>query len=514
MNEKLLNVSSSPHIRHKLTTGSVMFDVVLSLLPAAVFGIYHFGLHAFLVIAASVIAAVLTEFIFDYIAKKPNTVTDGSAIVTGLLLALSLSPSVPLYIPILGGIFAILFVKCFFGGLGKNFMNPALAARCFLLISFGNTMTSFAVDGVSSATPLAALQAGDIINVSKIYLGYSNSVIGGSALALIAGGLFLWASGGITFEIPASCLVVFTAFMAIFGGKGFDIPFLLAHLCAGGILMGAFFMATDPVTSPVTSKGQLIYGAIVGLLAGLFRVYGSSADSVSYAIILSNLFVPFIDKYSVPKPLGYRETSASGKKEFPKAAVNLAVITLVAGLALSSVYLLTKDRIEEQQMAANAASYQEVCPDAASFTYDDAIVSAVDALGGEAYDEQFGRTYINEMVTGLGADGSIAGYVISVTSADGFDGNITLAVGLTADGTVNGISFTELNETAGMGMKCGEDEFKSQFNGVNTDQFTLDKSGSASADNEINSVSGASISSGAVVNAVNTALAFYAATVE
>jgi RnfABCDGE-type electron transport complex G subunit len=514
MNENLFNVSSSPHIRQKLTTGNVMADVALALLPATLFGIYRYGLHAFLIIILAIVSAELTEVIFNYIAKKPSTIKDGSAVVTGLLLALSLSPSVPLYLPVIGSIFAILVVKCFFGGLGKNFMNPALAGRCFLLLSFGSTMTSFPVDAVSSSTPLAALKAGEVINVTNVYVGNASSVIGGSALALLIGGLYLWVIGGITIEIPAACIVAFTAFMAIFGGQGFDVPFLLAHICGGGILMGAFFMATDPVTSPMTSRGQILFGAIIGILAGLFRVKGSSADSVSYAIIISNMLVPFIDKIPVPKPLGYKSGEYK-EREFPKAAINLTVITLVAGLALSSVYLLTKDAIDEQQLAANNASYLEVCPDAESFGYDDTLTAAVEALGDEPYDTaSYGKTYINDAIIGKAADGSLVGYVISVTSADGFEGNITLSVGISLDGTVNGIAFTEPNETAGMGMRCAEDEFKSQFDNVNTDAFILNKSGGSTADNEIDSVSGASTSSGAVVNAVNTALAFYAANVQ
>lgn len=513
MNEKLLNISSGPHIRSKLTTGNVMLDVVLALMPATVFGIYRYGLHAFLVIAVAILSAVMTEFVFDYIAKKPNTVKDGSAVVTGLLLALSLPPAVPLYVPYLGGLFAILFVKSFFGGLGKNFMNPAVTARCFLLISFGSIMTDFSVDGVSGATPLAALKAGEVINVSQMYLGFTGRVIGGSALALLIGGLYLWITDGITIEIPLSCIVAFTAFMAIFGGHGLDPAFLLAHICGGGLLMGAFFMATDPVTSPVTSRGQILFGAAIGVLAGLFRAFGTAADSFSYAIILSNILVPFIDKLPIPKPLGYKGGEYK-ERQFPKAAVNLTVITLVAGLALSGVYMLTKDTIEEQKMAANAASYQEVCPDAESFAYDDAITAAVTTLEGQTYDEQFGRTYINEAVVGTASDGSVAGYVISVTSSDGFDGDIKLSVGIAPDGTVNKIAFTELHETAGMGMLCGEDSFRDQFSGVNTDAFILNKAGGSTADNEIDSVSGASTTSGAVVNAVNTALAFYAANMQ
>lgn len=513
MNENLLNVSSSPHIRHRQTTQTVMINVVLALMPATVFGIYHFGLHAFLIIASSVLAAVATELIFNIVTKRPNSVKDCSAIVTGLLLALSLSPSVPLYIPVLGSVFAILFVKCLFGGLGKNFMNPALAGRCFLLLSFGTTMTSFQVDGVTTATPLAAMGNGVFESVGQVFLGYSNSVIGGSALALLVGGIYLLATGGITIEIPASCLISFTAFIAIFGGVGFDIPVLMMHLFAGGILMGAFFMATDPVTNPMTPRGHIIFGIIVGLLAGLFRVKGSAPDSVSYAIIIANMLVPFIDKLPVPKPLGYNDGEYK-KPEFPKSAINLTIITLVAGLALSSVYMLTKDAIEEQNMAASAASYKEVCPDAETFAHDAAIDEAVAALAGTAYSEEYGRTYINDMIVGTAADGSVAGYVISVTSADGFEGNITMSVGLSTDGTLNGIAFTELNETAGMGMKVNEDAFKSQFNGVQAESFILNKAGGSTADNEIDSVTGASVSSGAVVNAVNTALAFFAETVQ
>lgn len=507
---KLLNVSSSPHIRHHITTGSVMRDVVLALMPATAFGVYRFGLQALMIILLSVITAVATELLFDLIAKKPATWKDGSAVVTGLLLALCLSPTVPLYIPVIGSIFAVLFVKCLFGGLGKNFMNPAVTARCFLLISFGSAMTSYSVDAVSSATPLAMLNSGESVRLLEVFIGNSTGVIGSSALGLLLGGCFLLLTGGITWEIPVSCIAAFAVWMTCFGGEGFDLYYLLIQICGGGVLMGAFFMATDPVTSPITPKGHLIYGAVIGILAGLFRTHGTAADSFSYAIIISNLFVPFIDKLPVPKPLGYKNGEYK-EKEFPKAAVNLALITLVAGCALSGVFMLTKDTIAEQELAAKAESYKAVCPEAETFTSDDALAAAVDALAGAPYNtELYGKTYINDVFTGQAADGSVAGYVITVTSGDGFEGNISLSVGLAADGTINGIAFTELNETAGMGMKCGEEAFYGQFAGVQVDQFILNKAGGSTADNEIDSVSGASVSSGAVVNAVNTALAFFA----
>lgn len=506
---RLFNVSSSPHVRSRLTSTSVMCDVVLALLPATVFGVYRYGFHAFLVIAVSIVSAVVTEFVFDYIVKKPNTIKDGSAVVTGLLLALCLPAGVPLYVPYAGSLFAILFVKCFFGGLGKNFMNPALAGRCFLLLSFSGVMADYAVDGISGATPLEVLAAGQTVNVTDAFLGYGGGVIGSSIAALCLGGLYLWVIEAITFEIPVAMLVSFSAFIALFGGQGFDPVFIWLHLATGGVVMGALFMSTDPVTSPVTSTGQILYGILTGILCGVFRIYGNMPDSVSYAIIISNLATPLIDEISVPKPYGFREQT-DGKKGIPKSAIVLCVITLIAGAALGGVYEMTKDRIAEQQMAANVASYKEVCQSAESFTYDDNVNAAIKELGGAPYGTDFGKVTINEVVVGKDGSGAVAGYVVSVTSADGFAGNITLSVGITADGTVSGISFTELNETAGLGMLCGEDAFKSQFAGVNTDKFILNKAGGSTADNEIDSVTGASISSGAVVGAVNAALDFYA----
>lgn len=511
---QVYNVSSSPHVRTKLTTGQVMYDVILSLLPATIFGICHFGFHAAMVVAISIASAMLSEFIFDFIVGKPNTLKDGSAIVTGLLLALCLPASIELYIPALGSIFAIIVVKGIFGGLGKNFMNPALAGRCFLLISFSGAVTTFKVDGVSSATVLVDMRNGLPVNVWEIFLGYTNGVLGCSIAGLLIGGIYLLVSRGITWEIPASVVLSFALFIALFGGKGFDPEFIAAHICGGGIVMGAIYMATDPVTSPVTSTGQLLYGCFIGILMGLFRIFGSATDSASYAIIIGNMLTPLIDEISVPKPFGYRSNALEGdgaKKGFgfPKSAVILCVITLIAGVALSGVFGVTKDTIEEQKLKAQAESFKEVCPDAQDFELDEKISKAIEELGGGTYGTEFGKTVINNAFVGVDASGSPVGYVISVTSKDGFDGDIALSLGLQADGTINGIAFTELNETAGMGMRCDEPEFKGQFNGRNVERFTLNKAGGASSDEEINSVSGASISSGAVVNAVNAGLDFF-----
>ncbi|SFK92381.1 electron transport complex, RnfABCDGE type, G subunit [Lachnospiraceae bacterium KH1T2] len=513
----VLNVSPSPHVRSKLSTGQVMYDVVLALIPATVVGVYHFGLHAALVILTSIVSAVLSEFVFDYIAKKENTIKDGSAVVTGLLLALCLPGGVPLYIPFIGAVFAIIIVKSFFGGLGKNVMNPALAARCFLLISFGTTMTSYAVNGISGATPLSDTS----VSVVKMALGLTNGVIGCSTFALFIGGLYLWVVGGITIEIPAATILSFVAFMGIFGGKGFSLNYLMGQLFAGGIIMAAFFMATDPVSSPVTSKGQILYGIIVGVLAGLFRILGSSADSVSYAVIMSNLFTPMIDEFIIPKPYAFRsgaqvDKTVNVKKDekssiIPVPVIVLGAIAIIAGLLLSSVYETTKETIEQQNIAKNMESYKAVMPDAASFENDETMTAAVDALNGEVYGTDFGNVLINSVVAGKDSSGNTVGYVVSVSSKDGFDGQITLSAGIALDGTLNGISFTELNETAGMGMRADEDEFKGQFKGRTASKFTLNKAGGSTAEDEINSISGASITSGAVVNAVNAALDFIAA---
>lgn len=492
----LLNVSSSPHIRSRLTTGKAMYDVVLALMPATVFGVWTYGLHALLIIAVSILSAVMTEFVFDYLCHRPNTLTDGSAVVTGLLLALVLPPTVPLYIPYLGALFAIFFVKCCFGGLGQNIMNPALAARCFLLISFTTAMTDYAVDAVSSATPLAVLNSGGTVNVLEMFLGYGGGVIGSSGAALLVGGVYLLLIGAITWHIPVALIVSFAISMGLGGPGGFHPLYLLAEICGGGILMAAFFMANDPVTSPVAVPGQVIYAVFIGILAAVLRIYGSADDSVSYAVILCNLAVPLIDRVAIPKPFGLGDNKKKPKPKIPKAAISLAVISLLAGVALGTVNHITAPAIEAQALAANAASYEAVLPGAASIGYDDAVTAALDSLDGS----EFGRSVINEAVVGMDASGNVVGVAVNVTNSEAFDGSLSLSVGIAPDGTVLGIYFTELTETPGKGMLCDEPDFKDQFAGVQTDAFVLN--------GDIDSVSGATVTSSSVVNAVNAALAF------
>ena len=301
----MLNVSSSPHVRDNSSTRRIMLDVCIALLPACVFGVVNFGMRALAVLAVSVITCVVSEYLFEYFMHRPITVGDLSAVVTGLLLGMNMPHTIPLWIVMLGSVFAIIVVKQLFGGLGQNFMNPALAARCFLLISFAGRMTSFTYDGVTGATPLALLKSGESVNVLSMFLGTTAGVIGEtSTVAILVGALYLIIRKVITPLIPMVYLAVFSVFILLFGGHGFDMTYLAAELCGGGLMLGAFFMATDYVTSPVNTVGRIIYGIILGILTGLFRIFGNSAEGVSYAIIFSNILVPLIEKLTVPRAFG------------------------------------------------------------------------------------------------------------------------------------------------------------------------------------------------------------------
>lgn len=301
----LRKVSANPHIRSKITTSTIMLAVVISLLPATIFGIYNFGFKAAVLVVVTVATTVLTELLYELAMKKRVTIGDFSAVVTGLLLALNLPASAPWWIGVVGGIFAILIVKMLFGGLGQNFMNPALAARCFLLISFTSIMTNFETDAYTGATPLAALKAGESVNVYNMVIGNINGTIGEtSMIAILIGACILLLLGIIDLRVPGSYIVSFVIFLGLFGGHGFDWSFISAHLAGGGLMLGAFFMATDYVTRPVTTKGQYIFGVLLGLLTCIFRVFGGSAEGVSYAIIIGNLLVPLIEKVTHPTAFG------------------------------------------------------------------------------------------------------------------------------------------------------------------------------------------------------------------
>lgn len=307
----LLNVSSNPHVRDKNSTTTIMLDVIIALLPTSIFGVYNFGYRALIVILITVAAAVLGEFLYQKCMKLTVTINDLSAAVTGLLLALNLPYDIPYWMAILGAIFAIIIVKQLFGGIGQNFMNPALAARCFLLLSFSTKMTVFTYDAITGPTPLKVIRDTGDFDLTNMFLGTTAGTIGEtSAIAILIGALYLLIKKIIDFRIPFAYLSVFSIFILIFGDQKFDFYYLALQLCGGGILLGAFFMATDYVTSPITTRGRWIFGALLGILTGIFRVFGPNAEGVSFAIIFCNLLVPLIEKITIPKPFGYASKEA------------------------------------------------------------------------------------------------------------------------------------------------------------------------------------------------------------
>ena len=318
-----LKVSSSPHIRSKETTGNIMLWVIIALLPATFFGIYNFrDTHAWLLVIVTTAAAVLTEYIYEKLMHKKITIKDFSAAVTGLLLALNLPPTAPIWMGIIGSVFAILVVKQLFGGLGQNFMNPALGARCFLLIAYTGPMTNFVCDAYSGATPLAILKPGSEVvgqtapTLLTMFIGKTSGVIGEtSVICLLIGAIYLVVRKIISLRIPLSYIGTFAVLIFLFApGHQFDAMYMLQEICGGGLILGAFFMATDYVTSPITPNGKLVFGVCLGLLTFIFRMFGGSAEGVSYAIIFCNLLVPLIERVTVPKSFGKKKPEKKAKE--------------------------------------------------------------------------------------------------------------------------------------------------------------------------------------------------------
>ncbi len=336
---ELFHVSSAPHVRAKTSTQQVMLWVIIALLPTTCFGIYNFGAGALVLLLATVTSCVVSETVFNLILKKKNTISDLSAVVTGMILALNMPVTLPIWMAIIGGAFAIIVVKMLFGGLGQNFMNPALAGRCFLLIAFTSEMSNFVTDAYTAATPLAELKATKGIiapwnnyQLTDMFIGTTPGTIGEtSTLCLLIGAAILVAVKVISLRIPLAYLGSFAVLMFFFGDRQFSIAeiaagsadfgtlfvnagtYVLAQLMCGGIMFGAFFMATDYATTPITKKGQILFGICCGVLTFLFRTIGGTPEGVSYAIILSNLLVPLIEKFTVPRAFGVVKAKKEGK---------------------------------------------------------------------------------------------------------------------------------------------------------------------------------------------------------
>ena len=309
-----LTVASSPHIRGNFRTNRIMLDVVLALLPALAVGIWMLGIRALLVTLLCIVSAVAAEWLFSLVTKTRNTVVDGSAVVTGLLLAMTLPASVPYWLAAAGSVFAIIFVKALWGGLGQNVFNPALAARAAMLLIFPVGMTRYAgVDGVTAATPLhhMVMPALPEESILDMFLGNCPGSIGEiSALALLLGGVYLVVRKVISIRIPAAYLGTVAVLTLVFHKTDAPVEWMLYHLFSGGLMLGAIFMATDYATSPATAVGQIVYGIGCGALTVVFRYFGLFPEGVTYAILLMNACVWVIDRHTAPRRFGVKKGGA------------------------------------------------------------------------------------------------------------------------------------------------------------------------------------------------------------
>lgn len=304
-----LTVSISPHIHSPRTTRKIMLDVVIALLPAAVAGTVIFGIRSLLVIAACIVSSVLAEFLFNLICKKQQTVSDLSAVVTGLLLALNLPCSIPVWQAVIGSVFAIIFVKCIFGGIGQNFANPAITARVFMIIAFSGTVAKAAfpttVDSTAGATPLAILGGtaeGTLPALKDMLLGIRGGAIGETCvIALVLGGIYLMIRRVISWHTPLA--FVATVYLFTFAVTG-DAFTALQYTLSGGLFIGAIFMATDYSTTPTTMSGKLVFGIGCGVVTVLIRLWGTYPEGVSFSILLMNIITPYIEKWTAKKPFG------------------------------------------------------------------------------------------------------------------------------------------------------------------------------------------------------------------
>ncbi|MBR5590048.1 MAG: RnfABCDGE type electron transport complex subunit D [Anaerotignum sp.] len=304
-------VSGTPHVRSKESIQSIMRDVIIALVPATAAGIYYFGMNALVLVIAAIVSAVAFEALCQKVMKKPVTVSDLSAVVTGLLLAMNLPAAAPVWVAIVGSAFAIIFGKQLFGGLGQNFINPALAGRAFLLASYPTEMTTWSVpnglevaDAATYATPLAQLKAGQLdANLVDLMLGKCGGTIGETcAIALIIGGVYLLYKHVISWKIPVIYIATVAILFAVIGRHGMRMP--LQEIMAGGVMLGGIFMATDYASSPVTPKGQIIFAVGAGLITYLIRTFGGYPEGVSYSILIMNCAVPLIERFTEPTIFG------------------------------------------------------------------------------------------------------------------------------------------------------------------------------------------------------------------
>ena len=534
--ETMLKISASPHIRSKNSTTGIMADVLIALLPATALGVWNFGIRAILLVLVCVVSCMVFEYLSELIMKRPTTVRDLSAAVTGLLLSLCLPVSLPFWMAILGSAFAIIVVKQLFGGIGQNFMNPALAGRCFLVMSFVGPMTHFTLDGITTATPLAQLRESGLhaISLKEMFLGTEAGTIGETSVAaLLIGAAYLLIRRIIRLTIPLYYIFTFSVAILIYCWTQ-DMQlndmfrFLLAHIFGGGLVLGAFFMATDYTTSPMSQDGKAIFGILLGILTFCFRIYGSSAEGVSYAIIICNLLVPLIEMITKPKTFGegYEKKPMSEnrgwitsvhldengqvipdakekKGKMVRIVISICMIALLAGAMLGAVYAVTKKPIEDTAERKKQESYRAVMPDAASYSEDESV--SMELLNQKAEEAGFDKVTLEGRTNAMDQDGAKLGTIWIITTHEGYAGDIKMAVGV-KDGRITGVEMLSIGETTGLGMEARDNPaFRKQFLDKDVQAFSVVKTEPA-AEDQIQAITGATITSKAVNGAVNTVL--------
>lgn len=475
----------SPHIHSTLTVPVAMRDVLISLMPAAAASVYLFGWPALTVLIACVAASLVAEVVCLRLRGRQMAVHEGSAAVTGLLLALTLPPHSPVWMCIIGSFVAIGLGKHVFGGLGANPFNPALVARIFLLISFPDLMTTWVMpfDAATSATPLVTYGAAKSV-VSGGYLTYILGTHAGSlgetsTVALLVGALYLLARNIIDWRVPAAILAT-SGLIAL--AAGVDPIF---HMMSGGLVLGAFFMATDWVTSPITRRGRVIYGIGIGFVTMAIRLWGNFPEGVSFAILFMNLTTPLLNEFTRPKPqtvsVKPKERSKEGAGALVKILVSMAVVAAVSGAVLALFYGAMNPRIQARRQQEMEAGFRAIFPAAVTF-------QPIDLAGKMP-------KRVSNVYRALDAQGAEVGIAYMATPS-GFQGDITLAVGINRpQNAIAGVRVLAHTETAGLGSKVEGSAYLDQYLGkfIN-DEFIVKK--------DVDGISGATISSAAVANGV------------
>ncbi len=508
--DKLI-ISGSPHAHGEFNVRKIMWTVVIALVPTLLTSVYFFGLQALSLVLVAVASCLLFEYLVQrFLLKGPVTITDGSAIISGMLLAFNVPSNLPLGIMVIGAFVTIVIAKMSFGGLGKNPFNPALVGRAFLLISFAEPMTSWprpvplfgrgVLDTVTGPTPMGMMKEGlhqgmsmdqimaQVPDYVEMLAGDRGGSLGEvSAIAIILGGLFLLMRRVISWHIPVAFIASAYAFSGILYLAN---PHLYAnptfHILAGGLLLGAVFMATDMATSPMSKAGMLIFGCGCGFLTILIRVFGSYPEGVSFAILIMNAFVPLINKGFKPKKYGATNKNfniMAKKSSFKNMTTVLVVVAIIAAAAVSAVFILTKDTIGNQLDKKEAKALEAVLP-----AFDRAEKEEIQVDGGTI---TVFKTYNNE--------NTLVGTAVNTFSMQGYSGEIRVLVGILPNHELSGATVLSQNETPGLGTQIAEEPFLAQFKGKNLDEFKLDvqKDGG-----DVDAISGATISTRAFCDAV------------